>query len=71
MIIAVKAYFLCLFLINAVCCPAAEMNEGRSMSTLLGVLAVIYGGSMVIALGGGVVWMISSGPRNAGEHPET
>lgn len=41
------------------------------MSTLLGVLAMIYGGSVIIALGGGVVWMMSSGSRDVtGENPE-
>lgn len=41
------------------------------MSTLLSVLAVIYGGSVIIALGGGIVWMITSGSGDAaGENPE-
>ncbi len=42
------------------------------MSTLLGVLAAVYGGSMLIIAGGSLVWVFSSRfGRTAGENLET
>ena len=35
------------------------------MSTLLGVLAAIYGGSIAIIVAGGAVWLISARLRGA------